>query len=115
MEQAEPRIRVVVVDPGRPPEVREVDNTVEAAQEIVGGYVAFLHLERGVKLVMNEDATRSNTRFSPNRWVGNDLIRGPFFISKEHKVPGTGIMVSLSDEEVAFYMQRFAEVPDFAR
>ena len=33
------KIRVLVIEPGKNPEEREIDNTLEALQEFVGGYI----------------------------------------------------------------------------
>lgn len=74
------RIRVINVEPNKPAEVIEVDNTLKCFQSIVGGYIECVYPwpKEDVALVCNEEGKL--TSLSPNRYIGNDLIVGTFVI-----------------------------------
>ena len=43
----EDKIRVLKVEPGKEPEAVEMDNTLRAMQEMVGGYIQLVPFEKG--------------------------------------------------------------------
>lgn len=58
-------------------ELREVDNSLEALQEVVGGYIETLTIRNGLVMVCNEEGKLNGSK--PNRFVKGDLIYGDFF------------------------------------
>ena len=48
-------INVIVKNPGRPPEVRQIPNTLEELQGIVGGYIEVLRLASDAAIICNEE------------------------------------------------------------
>ena len=61
-------MRVLVVEPECRPEVKEIDDSLSAMQEIVGGYIQAVHLDDlddSVVLVCNEEGKFMN--LSANR------------------------------------------------
>ncbi|MBR3008356.1 MAG: DUF3846 domain-containing protein [Stomatobaculum sp.] len=49
------RIKVLVIEPGKNPEEREIDNTLEAMQEIVGGYIECVTMATDLVIIDNEE------------------------------------------------------------
>jgi len=96
-------IRVLKVESGAAPEVVSVPNTLEAFQEAVGGYIEALGMDAGFCLICNEEGKLLG--LPANRRVGNDIIAGPFLIVGE----ADGEFCSLSDEDLAYYAEQFAE------
>lgn len=51
----EEKIRVIYKEPGKPAEVREIPNTLEAMQEAVGGYIETLTFATDCAAIVNEE------------------------------------------------------------
>ena len=49
------KITALIKEPGADPELREIDNTLSALQQIVGGYIETLTLFEDVVVICNED------------------------------------------------------------
>ncbi len=107
------KIKVLVVEPDKRPKVREIPNTLEAMQEIVGGYIEVAHpwgyVER-VALVCNEEG---KIRELPiNRTVRTndgkywDTIFGTFFLAGEEKED----FASLDDNMMNKYGAMFYDI-----
>lgn len=99
----ENKLRVVMVEPGKPAYETKIDNTLEAEQKAVGGYIEVVLLGDGKLLICNEEGKLSGMQ--GNRRIGKDIIAGPFFIVGED---GDEFR-SLTDEEVKESLERFAE------
>ena len=69
-------IRVLKVAPGKAPEAVAIPNTLEAMQQMVGGYIEVIPLE-DVCLVCNEEGKLMGLPGS--RRLGDDIIAGTFF------------------------------------
>lgn len=93
-------IRVLVKEPGKPSEVREIENTLEAFQTIVGGHIEALRIRDDLCCYVNEDGKLLNMR--PNFIIGRqyvskvDIIVGPavFFRSDDE---GNEVNLTLTD------------------
>lgn len=94
------KIRVLVKEPGKPSEVREIENTLEAFQTIVGGHIEALRIRDDLCCYVNEDGKLLNMR--PNFIIGRqyvskvDIIVGPavFFRSDDE---GNEVNLTLTD------------------
>jgi hypothetical protein len=84
------KIRIVTVRVGRPPQVEEVEDSLAAFQEVVGGYVEVHNLGGNFALVCNEDGMSMNL---PQNGCG---ILGPYLFTR---VDADGDNVSLSAED----------------
>ena len=92
MANEEKRIRVIVCRPGELAEIREIDDKLEAMQEIIGGliqhwdpfYVESDDRYENVVIVCNDEG--KNLELEPSRAIFDengmllDVIAGPFFI-----------------------------------
>jgi hypothetical protein len=96
------KIKVIIVKPNEKPYVQEIEDTLPALQNIVGGYIEYVDLEENVSLICNEEGKIKNLPF--NRKVCDDIIVGTFII--------TGVKdeeeISLTDEQIEKYLQEFA-------
>lgn len=84
-----------------------IPNTLQAMQEIVGGYIELVRLRVGkfendsgeYDLYCNEDGLFENLRF--NRTVGEHRIHGTFFVTRNAPDDDdSGAMVSLTAEDI---------------
>ena len=105
----ENKLRVVMVEPGKPAYETEIDNTLEAEQKAVGGYIEVVPLGDGKLLICNEEGKLSGMQ--GNRRIGKDIIAGSFFIVGED---GDEFR-SLTDEEVKESLKRFAEPEEISQ
>ncbi len=96
-------IRVLKVEPGKPPELVTMPNTLEAFQEAVGGYIEAVGLDANATLVCNEEGKLIG--LPANRQVGGDIIAGTFLIVGAED----GEFCSLSDADAAHYAEQFAQ------
>ena len=79
------QIRVLMIEPGKPPEMREISDTLPSMQEAVGGYIEeYMPFDDDVALVVNEEGKINGLPL--NRAIRSedgslqDIIAGPFFI-----------------------------------
>lgn len=105
-------IRILVLEPGKAPEVRSIPNTLECAQDVVGGFIqtvsydsryrsAFKNTEdaKSIVIVCNEEGKLQRLPLNRAMLYGNtihDVYQGTIFIC--------GVahddFVSLTDEQV---------------
>ena len=77
----ENQILVVIKEPGQPPRVEPLfDNTLEAFQEAVGGYIEAVTIADDVVLICNEEGWLRglpiNTRVAGTTFVGTVIVAG---------------------------------------
>lgn len=96
-------LKVVYVEPSRPPFISEVGKELKALQQAVDGYIEPINMGDGTILVGNEEAKLNG--MEGNRHIGESVIAGPFFIVGED---GEDFR-SLTDDEAQRYMERFAQ------
>ena len=99
------KLRVLIVEPEKPPYVAEIENDLDVLQELVGGDIQFAGLDRDAFLYCNAEGKL--LRLPGNRRLDNgDIVAGTFIICRDD---GTGVEASLTDEQIEKYMQRFRE------
>ena len=98
-------LRIVMVEPHREPYVSYIQNSLEASQKAVGGYIEHVYNPDNTILVCNEEGKINGLK--GNRRITGDVIAGDFFIVGDDEENGT--YRSLTDEECDRYMERFAE------
>lgn len=106
------KIRVLVVEPMKPCEVREIPDTLEAMQALVGGNIeAVTSLRYASAIVCNENGKLLNLPYNrplldESGLLPLDILHGTFFIagmSGEH-------FVSLTDEQIQRYKDLYDNV-----
>ena len=107
---SKPKIRVLVCEVGKQPEVREIENDLSAMQQIVGGYIEAVGLEPQVHLICNEEGKL--TGLPLNRPIlgllgGSDIVCGNFFITRHDE---EGENISLTDADIARYRAMYEPV-----
>lgn len=102
-------MKALVIEPYTPPYVKEIEDTLEAMQKIVGGYIeCFYPFEDDVCIICDEEGKINGSL--PNRDVfsdnGNriDRIYGTFFIIRE----GEEDFRSLTDKQIETYQKMFS-------
>ena len=104
-------MRVLVVEPERRPEVREIDGSLRSMQEVVGGLIqALAPFDEPLALVCNDEAKLMN--LPANRGLRDedgtlyDIICGTFFLCG---VPAdSDHFDSLTPEQIERYRERFS-------
>ena len=78
-------IRVLMIEPGKSPEMREISDTLKSMQEVVGGWIEeYMPFDDDVALVVNEEGKINGLPL--NRAIRSedgslqDIMAGPFFI-----------------------------------
>lgn len=100
-------IKVVKIEVGQPPVVKEIENTLDGLQKEVEGNIECVYLDDDCIAVINEEGKLNG--MEPNRRLGADIICGPFFICGDD---GENFG-SLSKEQIEKNSQHFAETPQF--
>ena len=106
-ELPEENIRVLVVEPGKDPEVRVIENSLEGVQQIVQGYIecVTLHDKAGEDLVLicNEEGKIRNLQMNAIIPEIDDMIFGAFLIAGTDRDE----FASLTDEQIFEMNERF--------
>ena len=103
-------LRVVYVEPNRPAYRAEVMNELTYLQKAVGGgLIEPIYLEDGTVIVANDEAKLRG--MAGNRHIGEIIMAGPFFVCGESYED----FCSLTDEEAACAMKRFAEPEEISQ
>ena len=109
-------IKTLVIEPLRRPELRDIDPTITAIGETIGGYAEPLPLDRRTTLWCDEEGAIKNLK--PNRTIrlSQDsrladagkpiIIRGTFVITGPHPQDGP---LGLDDEQIGRYAAMFAD------
>lgn len=98
-------INVLVVEPNNLPYEKEIPNTLEDKQKIVGGLIQCTAIldDPSVVLICNEEGKIMDLPF--NRDIGYDIIAGTFIIAGDDIEKGD--FKSLTKEQVEKYKRRF--------
>ena len=103
-------MRVLVVEPERRPEVREIDGSLKSMQEVVGGLIQALYpFDEPLALVCNDEGKLMN--LPANRGLRDkngriyDIVVGTFFLCGAPA--DSDRFVSLTLEQIERYRERF--------
>ena len=100
-------INVLIVEPFELPYEKEIPNTLEAKQKIVGGHIECTCLldDDSVSIICNEEG---KIRGLPlNRDIGYDIIAGTFIIAGDDYENGE--FKSLTDAQILKYKIKFGK------
>ena len=111
-QEKEPRIQVVLCEPGKKARVTTIKNDLESLQKMVGGFIEAVYpYEDPVAIICNEEGKLNGMEL--NRALRNDsgniydIISGPFLVTGL----GTEEFASLSKEHQEKYCKLF-EYPE---
>ena len=102
-------LKVVYVEPGKPPYEAEILHTLEAQQKAVGGFIEPVYLEDDITLVGNEESKLIGMPGN-RRLDSGSIIAGPFYLVGD---AGDDFR-SLTDEETQRMMERFEQPEDIS-
>ena len=91
------KIMVVVKNVGEPAEIKYIENTLQAKQSIVGGYIELVMLavnNRGYDMIINEEG--KIVGLEPNIHFFDDYIAGNLLVCNHND---EGEFTSLTEEE----------------
>lgn len=92
-------ISIVVKNVGEDAQVMEIDSSLQALQDIVGGHIEMVHFAGGVYLICNEEGKLEG--LDPNFLCNGDIICGnACFVGIDEE----GDTASLNEEEKEFLM-----------
>ncbi len=106
----ENEIRVLKVEPHEHPKECISENTPEALQEAVDGYIDIIGLEDDICILLNDEGKLIG--LEGNRSLGDDILVGNFYICGSD---AEGNLTSLTDEEIKFYTEMFYEPQEFTQ
>ena len=107
------QLRVLVVEPSKKPRVTLIEDTLEAKQRAVGGYIELttppMHPDDAV-IICNEEGKINGLPFNRLLTLENgipyDVIAGTFFICRAPW--DSDGFESLTDKQIEFYRQLYA-------
>ena len=95
-------MRILVVEPGKQPEEREIDGSLEGMWQIVGRQIQAIYpFDDTVALICNDEGKLLGLPW--NRVVGYDIIAGTFFLCDAP--PDSENFKSLTEEQLRLYSQ----------
>lgn len=99
-------MKVLLVEPGKRPNVKDIPGTLEAMQTIVGGTIQAIYpFEEPVALICNDDGKLLNLPMNRILHESGDIICGTFLIVGAP--PDCSHFASLADEQIQQYQKRF--------
>lgn len=111
-------MKILQIEPGRTPEVKEIDSSLEAMQDIVGGLIQVLYpFEDHVILVCNDEGKLlglpANRALRDEKGRPYDILCGTFFICSTP--PDSDHFDSLTDEQVEKFETLFHQPEMFLK
>ena len=97
------KIKILKVEPGKPPCVKEIANDFKASQEEVEGDIECVGFGDGCVAVINAEGKLNGMQ--PNRRNGDDIICGPFFICGDTP---DGDFISLTEQQIEKYQDKYS-------
>lgn len=97
------KIKVLIIEPTMDPHLKEIDNTLENMQNIVGGLLQFVQLEDDVIIICNEEGKSLNLEI--NKIIKDDVICGNFIVLGQKDKE----CISLNDKQIMKYKRYFKE------
>ena len=101
----EKQMKVVVKDPGKKPEVKEISDDIFEIQETVGGFFEIVRPfeDMHMLLVCNGEGVYRDGR--PNTLIGGQAIFGPLFICGEEPGEDGYEFAGLTEEQAKHFME----------
>ena len=97
------KIKILKVESGKPPCVKEIANDFKASQAEVEGDIECVGFGDGCVAVINAEGKLNGMQ--PNRRNGDDIICGPFFICGDSP---DGDFISLTEQQIEKYKDKYS-------
>lgn len=111
-------MRILLVEPGKKPVLKEIDGSLKSMQEIVGGTIQALYsFEEPVALICNDEGKLLGLPL--NRALRDedghiyDIVAGTFFLCGAPE--GSDSFVGLSKDQIAIFSTKYAWPEQFIR
>ena len=109
-------MRILLVEPGKPPRPTEIGDSLESMQAVVGGAIQAVYpFEEPVALICNEEGKclglPLNRVLRLDTGEIYDVIAGTFFLRAAP--PDSDRFASLTEEQIARYAERFRAIELF--
>ena len=101
-------MKILVLEPQKTPYEKEIGDDISEMQKIVGGLIEPIYFEPKNDAIVfcNEEFLLHD--FAPNRFVGNVLVHGTFFVvGNTRNEYGEWESCSLTDEQIEKYTEQF--------
>jgi hypothetical protein len=97
-------LQVLIVPVDAKPYLKEIPNTLDELQKIVGGRIEFIGTKEGYNMFCNEEGKLME--LEPNIYIHGklDFIAGQFFVCKDD---GVGDMTSISKTEAEQFLYKY--------
>ncbi|MBR2522996.1 MAG: DUF3846 domain-containing protein [Clostridiales bacterium] len=107
----EPEIKIIYIEPQKEPQVMKIPNELKSFQHLVGGFVEVVGADEGVDFICNGEGKvfdmPLNRALFDDEGVIYDIIAGPLIICGADE--DNGVFISLSEEQIKEYTERFKE------
>lgn len=105
----EKMLKILVLECKRTPYVAEIRDDIHAMQAVVGGNFEPIYFDDKMEaLAWCDEEFLFKGGYEPNRVIGGVLVHGTFFIAGNSKNKyGEGITVSLTDDQIERYTDRY--------
>lgn len=105
------KLKVIIIEPEKEPYVKEIDNTLKAEQDIVGGLIQCLPTmftkDDSYDFIINDEGKLIG--LPPNRYIYDkqDIAVGNMIVAKVDL--STGEFISIDDTQIEFLMKQIEE------
>ena len=109
-------MRILLVDPGKPPRTMEIGDALEAMQTVVGGSIQAVYpFKEAVALICNDKGKLLGLPLNRVLRLDNgevyDVIAGAIFLCAAP--PDSDRFASLTEEQIAHYTEQFRAIEHF--
>lgn len=98
-------MKVIIKRIDQKPEVTEIENTLEAMQNVVGGYIETIHVRSGCMMLCNEEGRLQNLPY--NFTLGTNHIVGDVLFTRQNGTDFT----DLDDRDIEMILHFFSRTP----
>jgi Domain of unknown function (DUF3846) len=97
-------MKVIVIEPNKKPEVREIDSDYKTMKEIIGGYLEILPLGMGTEAVLDEEAKVRDDKIPVHNLFADEICESMLWRDGMSLIPGdyivnTVVLIGSADEE----------------
>ena len=103
------KIKILKVEPGKPPCVKEIANDFKASQAEVEGDIECVGFGDGCVAVINAEGKLNGMQPTDESGVPYDIVCGTFFVVGI----GDEDFTSLTEQQIEKYTRRFGEIEQF--